>query len=238
MSALREAVVLPLVLLTVLLLAALRPGAQATLLAPPPGALVAALLVLALLVRSGALAPDRLMHATRSALANLNGLAVLTTLFVATAQLVAAVVPESGLPAVLVWVVVLTLLLQAFAIAPDRTRLLRGLMVMFGAAYTLKFVVLAAWAAPSTSRMARVVRLIFEEVTLGSMTQRQMHPAEAYLVFAAMVLYLGALAALPGAGWEMVRATAGPRTSLARSTDWRVEEEIATSEVRGPKSGA
>ena len=70
MSALREAVVFPLVFLTVVLASALRPGAQVTLVPPPPGALVAALLVLALLVRSGTLAPDRLLHTTRTSLAN------------------------------------------------------------------------------------------------------------------------------------------------------------------------
>ena len=224
MSALREAVVFPLVFLTVVLASALRPGAQVTLVPPPPGALVAALLVLALLVRSGTLAPDRLLHTTRTSLANLNGLVVLATLFAATSQLIAAVIPEAGVPAVLVWIVLLSLLLQAFAIASDRTRLLRGLMVMFGAAYTLKFVVLAAWAAPSTSRMARVVRLIFEEVTLGAMSQRQMHPAEAYFVFAAIVLYLGALAGLPAAGWEMARVTRDERTSvvLAQPADGEI----------------
>ena len=40
----------------------------------------------AVLARSGALAPDRLMNQSRSPLANLSGLAVLLTLFGATTQ--------------------------------------------------------------------------------------------------------------------------------------------------------
>jgi hypothetical protein len=227
MSAVREAIVLPLVFLTVVLASAVRPAAQVTLVPPPPGALVLALLVLALLVRSGTLAPDQLMHATRPALANVNGVIVLATLFFASAQLIAAVVPESGVAALLVWVVLLSLVVQAFAVAPDRTRLLRGLMVMFGAAYTLKFVLLTAWASPSSSRLASALRLIFDEVTLGAMSQRQMHTAEAYLVFAAMVLYLGALAALPAAGWRMVRAPhgSGQVRSLSRPAAGEIVEE-------------
>ena len=84
------------------------------------------------------------MNGARSSLANLNGFTVLTSAFVASAQIITLVVPESGVPALIVWILLGSLVLQAFAIGPDRPRLLRGLLVTFGAAFTLKFVVLAA----------------------------------------------------------------------------------------------
>src|SRR5262249_26072587 len=53
---------------------------------PPLSALVLAVLLLAALVRSGALAPQRLMHPSRSALQNSSGAAVILTMFAATVQ--------------------------------------------------------------------------------------------------------------------------------------------------------
>jgi hypothetical protein len=105
----------------------------------------------------------------------------------------------------IVWAVLGALLLQAFAIAPDRTRVLRGLLVTFGAAFTLKFVVLSAISSPAEGRVARALQLLFEGVTLGAVTQRPPGLAEGYLAFAATALYLIGVAALPSASWHMVR---------------------------------
>lgn len=205
MTPLREAAVLPALFLTVVLVSALRPGAAVVVAPPSLESLVAGMAVLALLVRSGVLAPERLMHAQRSMLANLNGLSVLLTTFVASAQLITALVPESGAPALFGWIVFVSLLVQAFATTPDRTRLLRGLLVTFGAAFVVKFVVLASISAPAESRLARVVQVVFEGVTLGAVSQRPMHPAEGYLAFLAIALYLVAVALLPAADWRIVR---------------------------------
>ena len=72
-GAMREAVVLPAAFLTVLLLGSVR-MAQSTVLAPPSVfALVLGLLLVRVVVQSGALAPERLMAASRSPMANLNG---------------------------------------------------------------------------------------------------------------------------------------------------------------------
>lgn len=208
MSAFHEAIVLPAIFLTVVLAAAVRVGVETTVAAPPPGALVAAMLIVVLLVRSGALAPERLLRADRRALANLNGFVVLASTFAATAQLLDAVVPESGVPALMAWTVLVALLVQAFAMGPDRRRVLRGLAVTFGAGYTLKFILLAALSAPAEGPFGRAVRLLFEGVTLGVVTQRPAGAGEAYLSFAAVVLYLVGVAALPGAAWETVRVAA------------------------------
>jgi hypothetical protein len=208
MSVLREALLLPALFLTVVLLAAVRPGAAVSPVPPSQASLVAATALVGLLVRSGALAPTRLINSRRSPLANLNGLTVVATAFVASAQVVTALVPESGVPAVIVWAVLGSLLLQAFAIAPDRTRVLRGLLVTLGAGFTLKFVLLSAISSPAEGRVARAVQVLFEGITLGAVTQRPAGLAEGYLAFAAAALYLIGVASLPSAAWHMVRVLA------------------------------
>ena len=205
MTPLREAVVLPLVFLSVVLLSALRPGAAVPVAPPSLGSLVAGMVVIALLVRGGALDANQLLHARRSALANLNGVTVLLATFAASAQIITMLVPESGVPALIAWMVVLSLLVQALAIGPDRTRLLRGLMVTFGAAFVLKFILLAAISAPADGRLARALQLLFEGVTLGGVSQRPPHPAEGYLAFGTVVMYLIGVGLLPSAPWHMVR---------------------------------
>nr|MBA3270650.1 hypothetical protein [Acidobacteriota bacterium] len=159
MNNVREAVTLPVLFLTVVLLAALRPGADVTVVPPSLASLVGAMVLFALLVRSGLLAPDRLMHSARSSLANVNGLFVVLTAFLASAQIITLLVPDAGVPALVGWTVLTSLLLQALAIAPDRQRLLRGLLVTFGAAFTLKFIVLATISAPAQSGVGRALQL-------------------------------------------------------------------------------
>jgi hypothetical protein len=85
--------------------------------------------------------------------------------------------------------------------------MLRGLLVTFGAAFTLKFVLLAALSAPADGRFARALQLLFEGITLGAVTQRPPHAAEGYLAFATLLLYLIGVAFLPSASWQMVRVT-------------------------------
>ena len=62
MSAAREAVVLPILLLTATLLASAQPGAHLAFAAPSPYSLVLGTLVVVALVRGGALEPTRLLH--------------------------------------------------------------------------------------------------------------------------------------------------------------------------------
>jgi hypothetical protein len=202
MTPLVEACVLPALFLTVTLLAALRPGSAETLQPPSPISLVGSVVIIALLVRSGTLDPDRLVHRSRSALANLNGLSVLATLFVATAASLTVLIPGSGLPALVSWTVVTALLLQALAMAPDRVRLLRGLLVTFGAAFVLKFILLAALSSPADGRVAQALQMLFDGLTLGSITQRPLHRAEAYLAFGTVALYVMGVSWLPSVRWR------------------------------------
>ncbi len=196
-GALREALVLPAAFLTVLLLGSVRMS-QATMLVPPSAfALVLGLLVMRVVVQSGTLAPERLLAASRSALANLNGAVVLAALWLASAQVVALLIPESGLPRIVFAVFLLILLLNTAAAAPDRLRLLRSLAVTFGALFLLKFVVLRELSAPGTSGLKRVLQTLLEGITLGALLQPASHPATGYLALLSLVLFLVALFLLP-----------------------------------------
>jgi hypothetical protein len=197
-SPLVEALVLPCLFLTVVLAGAIRPGGDVTMAPPSLASLVLAVVLMSILARSGALAPERLVGPPRTLLENASGIAVLLAAFAASAQIVTLVLPESGVPELIGWVVLISLLLQALAIAPDRARVRRGLAVTFGAAFVLKFVLLAALSSPAEGGLARALQLVFDGVTLGSVTQRTIHPAEGYLAFGTLVLYLVGVAVLPG----------------------------------------
>jgi hypothetical protein len=201
-GAMREAVVLPAAFLTVLLLGSVR-MAQSTVLAPPSVfALVLGLLLVRVVVQSGALAPERLMAASRSPMANLNGAIVLFALWLAAAQVVAVLIPESGLPRVVFAVFLLILLINTAAAAPDRIRLLRSLAVTFGALFLLKFVVLRELSATGTSGLKRVLQALLEGITLGALLQPPSHPATSYLALLSLVLFLVAVFLLPARSVE------------------------------------
>ena len=197
MSAVREAIVLPLIFLTVVMFGGLEPGSSARWLAPSLFSLVLAVMILAVLARSGALAPDRLLHADRSIVANANGAMVLVSLFSASAQVVHMLTPRSGLPSVIVGLVLFLLLLNTLVALPDRQRLLRSLAVVLGSAFVLKFVILAALADPEGGRTRRVLIALMDAATLGTISQDPLPPAAGYLAFFLVLLYLIGVAALP-----------------------------------------
>lgn len=198
MSALREAIVLPLLFLTVALFGGLDAGAARPWTEPSLFSLILAVLLIGVLVRSGALAPDRLMHGSRSILANTNGIIVLATLLVGSAQVLHMLTPRSGLPSVLVGLVLFLMLVNTWVAVPDRPRVLRSLAVVLGSAFLLKFVVLAALADPDGGRTKRVLVALFDVATLGTITQDPLHPAAGYVAFAVCGLYLVGIAGLPG----------------------------------------
>ena len=202
MTAVREAVVLPLLLLTITLIAGLRIGAQVELTAPSLFALMLAAMLIAALVRSGALATERLLHGSRPILANANGAAVLFTLFAASAQILTMLTPRRGLPLLFVDIFLFVLLLNTLAAVPDRTRLLRSLAITLGSALAVKFIVLAALSGPAGSRVGRVLMALFDAATFGGIAQDPESASSGYLAFGAVVLYLAAIALLP---YEKVR---------------------------------
>jgi len=197
MSAARDAWVLPLALLTVALLGGLEPGTPAPFVPPSVFALVLAVILFAVIVRSGTLAPERLVHGTRSPLANANGVMVLLSLFAASAQIFNLLSPRSGLPLVAVDGFLFVLLLNTFVAAPDRVRLLRSLVVICGSAFILKFVILAGLSDPQGGRTKRVLLALFDAATLGTITQDPLPSVAGYIALATILLYLIALALLP-----------------------------------------
>jgi hypothetical protein len=207
MTPLREAIVLPLVFLTVTLLGGLGPGA--TFAAPSPFSLVMAVMIVAALVRSGALVPERLLHQGRPILANANGILVLISLFAAASSMAVLLTPQTGLPRLFVSIFLFALVLNTLVALPDRVRVLRSLAVVLMAAYVVKFVVLAGLSEPGASRTSRVVGALFDAVTLGAVVQEPQPASAAYLAFAAIALFLIGAAALPArrdrvAGGELV----------------------------------
>jgi hypothetical protein len=196
MSAIREAIVLPALFLSVVLLAAVQPGPHVTYVPAPVFCLVLAALLLTAVVRSGALAPDRLMHGSRSILANANGAVVILSMFAAAAEVLSAVIPRSGLPLFFVDVFLFVLLINTLVTQPGRVQLLRSVAVILGSALVLKFVVLSALTAPA-GRMARVLVALFDAATFGGVQQDPQPAATGYLAFAAVVLFLSGLALLP-----------------------------------------
>jgi hypothetical protein len=197
MTAGLEAVALPVLFLTVLLIGGLQIGETTRLVPPTPYVLVLGVLLLRVVVRSGALAPERLLASARSTLANLNGAVLLATLWLAAAQILALLIPESGLPRLAFAVFFLILLLNTAAAAPDRGRLLQSLAVTFGATYLLKFVVLQEVSAPGPSAFKRALLAVVDGVTAGALIQEVHHPMTAYFALLAVTLFLFGVFLLP-----------------------------------------
>ena len=197
MSAASEAFYLPALFLTVVLLGGIRIADRVVLLPPPLFGLVLALLLFGVLARSGGIALHRVMSAGRPALANVNGLVVILTMFLASAQVFSLVTPESGLPRLLFSVFFLVLLLNTLAASPDRVRVLRSLVVIFGSAFVLKFVVLAALSDPTGGMLKRALLVLLEGVTLGTLTQNVFHESTGYVAFFTIALFIVGLALLP-----------------------------------------
>jgi len=197
MTAIREAIALPILFLSVVLIGGLRIADTTLLVAPSPYVLVLGVLLVRVVVQSGTLAPERLLSASRSALANANGFVVLATLWVAAAQVLAVLIPESGVPELGFSVFFLVLLLNTAAASPDRLRLLRSLSVTFGAAFILKFVVLHGLSAPGEGTIKRALHALLDNMTLGALIQSVPHPITAYLALFTVMLFLVGLFLLP-----------------------------------------
>ena len=77
--------------------------------------------------------------------------------------------PATGLLAFVVTTFFVLLLWNTLAVEPDRRQLLRSLLVVFGGAFVLKFVVLAAIYEPQGGLLRRVMLTMLEGVSLGTL---------------------------------------------------------------------
>jgi hypothetical protein len=198
-AAVRESIVLPALFLTVTLGGGFRMAAsgQLVFLVPSLMALVLSLLLVGVLFRSGALVPDALMHASRPALANVSGALVLASLFAAGAQVFNTITPEAGLLQFVFNIFFLLLLWNTIAARPDRRRLLHSLLVLFGGAFLLKYVVLGSLYDPQGGLTKRVLTVLLEGVTLGGLTYQTPAPVTGYVAFFTILLFLVGLILLP-----------------------------------------
>jgi len=212
----REAVTLPLLLLTVAALGGVRVAPAGTLALVPPSlmALLLATLLLAALVRSGTLAPQRLVNDGRVALENTSGALVLVALLAASAQIFALLTPSGGLLAFVVTAFFLLLLWNTLAVEPDRRQLLRSLVVVFGGTFVLKFVVLASLYDPASGLLKRVMLTLLEGATLGTLGVVPDGPVTGYLAFLTLGLFFIALSLLPRGQSEIRPSTGSGRPEL------------------------
>lgn len=197
MTPIREAFGLPLTFLTVVLLGGLRLTTPVAIAPPTLFSLVLASVLTAVFVQSGTVDPARLVHASRPAWANLNGLIAMLTMFIANAQVISRLTPEVGLPALAVSVLFFVTLLQLGAAALDRPRCLRVWGVTLLSAFGLKFIVIAALAGPADRPLARALQALVDGLTFGSFSQPAEGAAAGYLAFAMLALYLLGLVLLP-----------------------------------------
>jgi hypothetical protein len=139
------------------------------------------------------------MNPRRGAIDNLTGAFILLTLFAAAAQLFNLVTPEAGALRIAFDIVFFVLLANTAAAARHRPQVLRSIVIIFGAAFILKFLVLAALQGPGGGVWYRVVALLFEGVTQGSFAYPDNGPATGYVAFFTIALFLAGLVLLPAA---------------------------------------
>ncbi len=211
----REASLLPVVFLTVALLGGLRIADDVSWRPPPLFTLVLALFLVGTLVRCRTFAPEHLMNQSRSTPEQVNGVVILLTVFVASAQAFNLVTPDTGLPRALSVVLFFILLLNTLASSAHRSQLLGSLLVIFGSGFVLKFIILSALSRSPEGTLVRLFQWVFEGVTLGMVLQPEMHASTGYIAFLALVLFAYGVMRLPaGEPGGTVPAVTG--TSLYR----------------------
>jgi hypothetical protein len=209
MTPVRESIVLPAMFLTVALLGGLRVAQTVRLVPPPLIALVLGVLLLGTLVRAGALAPERLMNAHRSALENMSGLIVLIALFAGSAQIFNLLTPELGLLHAAFSACFFVQLATTLAGVNGRVNLLRSLVVLLGSALVVRFILLESLYAPDSGVLTRLLTTLVEGASLGAIEYRPHGAATGYIAFFTVAIYLIGLALLPpaaGLGLSRVHA--------------------------------
>jgi hypothetical protein len=193
----REAFVLPALFLTVAGAGGLRiapAGGGMSFVPPPLITLVLAVLLLGVMARAGLLIPTGLVSDHRTGLENASGAVVLLTLFAASAQLFTCLTPDAGMLRLVFNLFFLFLLWNTLAAQPDRTRLLRSLVVVFGWAYVVRYVALAALADPEAGWTRRLLTVLLEGAAVSG---EPTAPLAGYIAFATLALYMIGLVLLP-----------------------------------------
>jgi membrane associated rhomboid family serine protease len=198
----REAFVLPLCFLTVAGAGGLRlsaDGRAMSFVPPPLITLVLAVLLVGVMVRAGLLVPSALLGDHRRGLENASGVVIVLALFAASAQLFTCLTPDAGVLRLVFNLFFLFLLWNTLAAQPDRVRLLRSLLVVFGWAYVVRYVALASLADPQAGWTRRLITVLLEGASAGALEGEATAPLAGYVGFATVALYMIGLALLPQA---------------------------------------
>ena len=217
--ALLRFVLLPTIFLTAALLGGVRvaSGSGALVFLPPPlVTLVLAALLLLLFARGGAVRVGRWLSAENGTAENVSHALTLGALFFASAQAFNSVLPEAGLPRVVLASFFLWTLWQNQFSSFDPRRLLRSLAALFGTAFLVKHVLLASLQQPAESWLGRLAASAFEGVTLGALGGPSYADSTGYLSFFALALYVGGLFLLPPAPGEEIKEDDERASELAR----------------------
>jgi hypothetical protein len=212
----REAFLLPLHFLTVAGAGGLRLSADGhamSFVPPPLITLVLAVLLAGVMVRAGLLAPSVLLGDQRTGLENASGAVVVLTLFAASAQVFTCLTPDAGVLRLVFNLFFLFLLWNTLAAQPDRVRLLRSLLVVFGWAYVVRYVALAALADPQAGWTRRMLSVLLEGASAGALEGEATAPLAGYVAFATVALYMIGLALLPHGRRPAGEALAPVRTA-------------------------
>ncbi|HEY0173948.1 MAG TPA: hypothetical protein VGB98_23230 [Pyrinomonadaceae bacterium] len=198
--ALLRHLVLPTLFLTVALLGGLRVAAESRALvfvAPPLVTLLLAVMLLALYARVGALKAGRWLSADNGTAENVSHALTLGALFFASAQAFNSVLPEAGLPRLVLSCFFLWTLWQNQFSNFDPRRLLRSLAALFGTAFLVKHLLLASLSAPAGGWLSRLAAAALEGVTLGTLSGPAYAASTGYVSFFALALYVCGLALTP-----------------------------------------
>ena len=208
---------LPTILLSVVLLGGLRIDAETrhfVFIAPPLVTLILAVLLLALFVRAGAIELQAWLAIDQPMATNISHLLTLIAFFFASAQAFNSVLPESGL---LHWMFsfffLWTLWTNQFS-AFDARRLLKSLIVLFGTAFVLKHLLVAALSAPDGGWLRKLMATLLQGIAIDV---PRFAPATGYISFFALVLYVASL-------W-----LTSPRPALAAAEDFPMIKDSSAS---------
>ena len=186
-------IVLPTILLSVALLGGLRIDAETRhfiFIAPPLVTLILAVLLVALFVRTGAIELHAWLAIDQPMATNISHLLTLIAFFFASAQAFNSVLPESGL---LHWMFsfffLWTLWTNQFS-AFDARRLLKSLMVLFGTAFVLKHLLVAALSAAEGGWLRKLTATLLQGIAIDV---PHFAPVTGYISFFALVLYVAGL---------------------------------------------
>lgn len=215
MTPVREAIVLPLIFLTVMLCGGFRMAGDVMLVPPPLTALVLAIPLVGLLVRSGTIPVSALLNGTRRPIENASGGIVLATLFGASAQVLNLLIPDTGLLHAAFAIFVFVQLLTIGTTRMDRPATLRALLVLFGSLFVLRFIVVEALYAPGGGMLHRVLVTLMSGASLGGITYEPNAPLTGYIAFFTLTLYfIGLLLTTRPQSLALVRSLATHETSL------------------------